>query len=208
MRTPPIIVLGGGGHARVILDVLLARGYNVVGFVDQNPDKPDMAGFSRLGGFGIIGTQFSTEETMLANGLGSVAVPVARMEWYTQFRETGYRFMSCIHPGSIVSPSARLAHGVQVMAGAVIQPGAIVGENTLINTRASVDHDCRIGAHVHLAPGVTLSGEVMIGSRTHIGTGASVIQGVKIGKACTVGAGSVVIRDVPDGATVMGVPAG
>ena len=207
MRTTPIIVLGGGGHAHVIIDVLHACKRTVIGFVDQAQNKPPIAGVKQLGDFGYLTSNYPAGEVALANGLGSVAAPGARMEWYVHFKELGYPFASCIHPGSIVSPSAYLAEGGQVMAGAVVQPGTVVGENTLINTRASIDHECRIGHHVHVAPGAVLSGGVEVGDKTHIGTGAVVIQGVRIGRHSIVGAGAVVVHNVPDHITVKGVPA-
>ena len=93
------------------------------------------------------------------------------------------------------------------MAGAVIQPGTRLGVNTIVNTRASIDHDCIIGDHVHIAPGAVLSGEVRVGNCSHIGCGATIVQGVKLGEATVIGAGAVVLKDVPDGTTVVGVPA-
>jgi len=89
----------------------------------------------------------------------------------------------------------------------VVQPAVRVGENTILNTRCSVDHDCVIGAHSHIAPGAILCGSVRVGSGTHVGAGAVVIEGLRIGDAVVIGAGAVVIADVPDGATVVGVPA-
>ena len=207
MSAAPVIVLGGGGHARVIVDILLACRRTVIGFVDQVPDKPPLYGVRQLGDFAQIAAGYGPDKVQLANGIGSISTPGARLDWYVYFKDRNYEFAPCIHPGSIVSPHAEVAEGGQVMAGAVLQPGAVVGENALINTRASIDHDCRLGAHVHIAPGATLSGEVIVGERTHIGAGAVVIQCMQIGSDCIVGAGAVVVRDVPSGMTVKGVPA-
>jgi len=93
------------------------------------------------------------------------------------------------------------------MAGAVVQAGCRIGENVIVNTRASIDHDCDIEAHAHVAPGAVLSGCVHVGERAHIGAGATVIQGLTIGAGAIVGAGAVVVDGIPDGVTVVGVPA-
>jgi acetyltransferase-like isoleucine patch superfamily enzyme len=82
-----------------------------------------------------------------------------------------------------------------------------LGANVIINTGARVDHDCAIDAHAHIAPGVTLCGNVHIGYGAHIGSAATIIQGVKVGPRAIVGAGAVVIGDVPEGVTVVGIPA-
>lgn len=207
MESKPIIVIGGGGHARVVIDALVACGADVRGFVDLDPLKEEVDGLSRLGGDDSIYELFEPGSVYLVNGIGSLGPPGIRRSIYNRFRQKGYIFKTCIHPRAVVSPQAHLAQGVQIMAGAVVQPGATLRENTIVNTGATVDHDCRVGSHVHIAPGVTLSGDVSIGDCSHIGAGATVIQGIQIGSHSIVGAGSVVIRDVEEGDTVMGVPA-
>jgi len=97
--------------------------------------------------------------------------------------------------------------GSVVMRGAIIQARVTIGDHAIINTGATVDHDCTIGDFAHIAPGVNLCGDVKIGEGALIGVGASVIPGISIGKWATVGAGAAVVRDVPDGETVVGIPA-
>ena len=207
MDVKPIIILGGGGHARVVVDTLFVCDARVLGFVDRDPQKTELEGLQRLGGDEYILSSFDPDEIMIANGVGSIGKPGARLQLFNRFKQHGFSFVTIIHPRAVVSPRAILKEGVQVMAGAIIQPAAHIGENTIVNTGAVVDHDCTIGAHVHIGPGATLSGEVTVGAYSHIGTGASVIQGIKIGSRSIVGAGSVVIRPVEDDVTVVGVPA-
>ena len=207
MNVKPIIILGGGGHARVVVDTLYAHKADVIGFVDKDPLKTTLNGLPRLGAEDYILESCNAEEIVVANGIGSIGQPGARYEWFVRLRQHGYSMVSIIHPSSIISPSVRLGMGVQVMARAVLQPGVHVKENTIINTGAIVDHDCEIGAHVHIGPGAVLSGNVSVGDGAHVGTGASVIQGIKIGAKSIVGAGSVVIRNVEDNVIVAGVPA-
>jgi UDP-perosamine 4-acetyltransferase len=206
---PPVILIGAGGHARVLIDVLrrLDRG-----ILFATEDDPELHG-SDISGVPIRGADERILEHHpgsigLVNAVGSVGRPSTRRRVFERFNDRGYRFESVIHPSAVVAASVELGEGVQVMAGAVIQPGVRIGTNVLVNTCASLDHDCVVAPHTHVAPGVTLSGGVRIGEAAHIGTGAVVIQGIEIGNGAIVGAGGVVVRNVPPGVTVVGVPAG
>lgn len=204
----PIIVLGAGGHAKVLIGCLMAVSAVIIGIVDPDEKRfgTKVLGVPVLGGDDVI-AGFSSSEILLVNGLGSVGLPVNRQQLFERFKELGYAFASVVHPSAVIAPDVVLGEGAQVMAGAVIQPGCLIEADSIINTRASVDHDCIIGCHVHIAPGVTFSGGVTVGVCSHIGTGAVVVQGVFIGSGCLVAAGAVVTKNIVDGATVRGVPA-
>lgn len=206
--TLPVVILGAGGHARVLLEALRSVSRPIAGIADADASRTG----ETVMGVPVIGTDekvfdFRTDEIELVNGIGSVASTLKRGELFAAFKAHGYRFATVVHPSAVIASDAELAEGAQVMAGAVIQVGARIGTNSIVNTRAAVDHDCRIGANVHIAPGVTLSGSVRVDDHVHIGTGATVIQGVHISANSVIGAGSVVLRNVPEGATVYGVPA-
>ncbi|MGE5396102.1 MAG: acetyltransferase [Chitinophagales bacterium] len=200
----PVIVIGSGGHARVLLDTLRLLAVPVVGVTDIIPQQISEAPY--LGNDEAI-LDYRTDAIQLVNGLGSVNSTRRRRLVFERFSMAGFSFATLIHPSATISPGARMAEGGQVMAGAVIQPGSCIGFNSIVNTRASIDHDCDIGSHVHLAPSVTLSGGVRVGDETHIGTGTVVIQGVKIGRSCLIGAGSLILKDIPPGSIVYGSPA-
>jgi len=206
--TRPVIVLGAGGHAKVLIDALQACSVPVWGILDNDLAKQG----GEILGVPVRGTDeklsdWAPHEVLLVNALGSIEAPLPRANLYQRMRARGYSFLSVVHPSAVVSPHARLGEGVQIMAGAVVQAGARLGDDSLVNTGARIDHDCVLDEHVHVAPGVTLSGEVTVGGHTHIGTGATVIQGIHIGSRCLVAAGAVVIHHVPDGTRVAGVPA-
>lgn len=204
----PVIILGGGGHAKVLIDALLASSAVIAGVVDPNPKLAGakILGVRVLGGDDIV-NGFPPSEVQLANGLGSIGLPAKRQQIFERFKEMGYKFTTVIHPSAVIASDVVLGEGTQVMAGAVIQPGSRIGINSIINTRASVDHDCLIGDHTHIAPGVTLSGGVKVGTGSHIGTGATVIQGIVVGGQCLVAAGAVVVSNVAENTTVKGMPA-
>lgn len=207
-KSRPILVLGAGGHGKVLVDTLQACGADIIGITDPDSSRHggDLLGVKILGGDELV-AGYEPAKVLLVNGLGYNKENPLREKVFRAFRARGYRFATVVHPSATISSHAKLAEGAQVLMGATIQAGASIGANSVVNTRASVDHDCQIGAHVHLAPGVTLSGTVTVGDGVHIGTGAAVIQGVEIGAGAFVAAGSVVTADVPKAATVMGVPA-
>jgi sugar O-acyltransferase (sialic acid O-acetyltransferase NeuD family) len=210
----PYILIGAGGHARVILDILELAERKVLGCVATNSNKGAIEGNELLvlGNDSWLSDHPQQTTIFLAMGIGSIVGsrrdrPLPRETLYLHYRAMGYDFPILVHPMALVSKSVQLQAGVQVMAGAVVQPGCKVLENATINTHATVDHDCTLGAHVHIAPGATLSGGVTVGDGTLVGVGATVLQGIRIGIGCTVGAGAVVTKNVPDGQTVVGVPA-
>lgn len=204
----PVVVLGAGGHAKVLIAALRRLGAEIVGATDADPKRKGtmVADVPVLGDDSTLSAH-APDGVLLVNGLGTTKSTDARRGLYERFAERGYRFAAVLDPLAVIAGEVEIGAGAQVLAGAVIQPGVRLGDNAIVNTRAVVDHDCRIGAHVHVAPGATLSGGVRVGVGAHIGTGASVIHETRIGAGAVVGAGAAVVADVPDGATVVGVPA-
>jgi sugar O-acyltransferase (sialic acid O-acetyltransferase NeuD family) len=204
----PVILIGAGGHAGVLLNILRLHQRQVLFATDADPEArtKGLDGLDVQGGDDLIG-QHSPDRVELVNGIGSAQVPRARRDVFIRFRERGYRFASVIHPSAVVEMSASLGEGVQIMAGAVIQHKVILGDNCLVNSCSSIDHDCVVGSHVHVAPGATVCGGVTIGEMTHVGAGSTIIQGVEVGRSALIGAGSLVRGLVGHGSIVMGVPA-
>lgn len=205
--TESIIIVGAGGHARVLASALKAAGKVLTGFVDRDASLwgTMIDGSPVLGGDDFL--ERADGFTVLVNGVGSTELPIARREIFERFSSRGFRFASVVHPSAIVATGVDLGDGAQLMAGTVLQPGVVIGVNSIINTGAIIDHDSKIGAHCHVAPGCTLSGSVQVGDASHIGIGATVIESIRIGANVVVGAGTVVIRDLADGKRVIGIPA-
>lgn len=208
MTERPFIVLGAGGHAKVVIDTLLTLGREIAGIADPDPEThgQDILGVSVLGGEETV-EALATEDISLANGIGSTGDAGRRKDVFERFRDKGYEFVSVVHPSAVISAGVEIGDGAQVMAGAIIQPGCRIGENAIVNTGAQIDHDCIIGSHAHIAPGAVLGGTVTVGAETHIGAGTTVIQNISIGNGCLVAAGAVVTKDVADGSKVAGMPA-
>lgn len=205
----PLIIIGAGGHAMVLVDLITCLNREIYGISSLEPPKQN---FWKLFNFRYLGNNeqilsFSPEKYELVNAVGSVKTMTNRARVYNLFKSKGYRFATLIHPKAVVSKFANIGEGTQIMAGSIIQPDAVIGVNCIINTNSSVDHSCIIGNHVHIAPGVAISGDVIVEDEVHIGVGATIKQGVKIGKGATIGAGAVVITDVSPGHVVVGVPA-
>jgi sugar O-acyltransferase (sialic acid O-acetyltransferase NeuD family) len=206
--TLPVLIIGGGGHTKVLIEALKLRSTTILGILDADPSKcgTDVSGIRVLGDDNTL-SSYSPDTLQLVNGIGSVHVPKIRMTIFEKFKAKGFTFATVIHPSAVVASDVVIDEGAQIMAGAVIQPGCTIGSNAIVNTNVSVDHDCLIGCHVHLSPGVTLSGGVRVGDAVHLGSGATVIQGVIIGKNSLVGAGAVVVNDIPNEVEVKGIPA-
>lgn len=206
MTPPAHVILGAGGHAKVLLALARAAGLAVAGLCDPALAAAGVAewrGIPVLGGDEALG-RFDPGQVWLINGVGKTVGGTARRTLYLAFRGKGFRFPALVHPAAWVAPGVELADGVQVMAGAVIQPDCRIGENSIVNTCASIDHDAQIGAHVHIAPGATLCGEVKVGDNAFVASGATVIQGIAVGDDAVVGAGVTLVRDLAPARVLIG----
>jgi UDP-perosamine 4-acetyltransferase len=192
----PVIVVGAGGHARVLIEMLGRSGIEILGLVDPAHRSGD-----RINGIPIIGDDsvidnYSNGEIRLVNGVGALPGQSRRVSIAEKFRAKGYQFRIVIDPNTCIASDVEVSEGVQIMPGVIIQPGTKIGQDTILNTGVNVDHDCKIGANVHIAPGSTLSGNVTVFDGVHIGTGTTIIQSVEIGGESIIGAGCVIVSDV------------
>ncbi len=204
-----IVILGGGGHARVLIDFIRTLGlYEIVGIVDSQLDAGVM-----VYGVAVIGDDEMLLQLHLNGirnaciGVGSVRYNKKRILLYEKVKNVGFAVPTLIHPKSIISESAVIEEGAQIMAGAIVGPNVFIGENSIINTAAIIEHDSKIGAHVHICPGAIVCGGCVIGEGTFVGVGATIIQGIKVGNKATIAARALVINDISDDIIVKGLPA-
>jgi sugar O-acyltransferase (sialic acid O-acetyltransferase NeuD family) len=203
-----ILILGAGGHAQVVADILLRMAEHgneitVLGYLDDDPalahQRPlDLPVLGKTAGLATI----PHDAIIIAIGDNRT-----RAALFQRLEAAGERFAIARHPTAVLAPDVQVGPGTMICAGVVVNPGAVIGADAILNTGCTVDHHNRIGDHVHIAPGVHLGGEVTIGEGALVGIGATVMPGRSIGAACIVGAGALIHRDVPDGATAVGVPA-
>lgn len=199
----PVIIIGNGGHASVLIEILGLMDKEIIGYTAPIPSETEL---NYLGNDKEI-LKYSCQEVELVLGIGTVKASDVRRSLYESLKEKGYNFTTLIHPSAIISKGVKIASGAQIMAGVILQPNVKVGENSIVNTGAQLDHSCVIEQHVHVAPGVVCSGSVTIKEAAHLGTASTVIQDIIVGQKATVGAGAVVVKDVLAHSTVVGVPA-
>jgi sugar O-acyltransferase (sialic acid O-acetyltransferase NeuD family) len=211
MSLPSVIVIGAGGHARVVADALLAAGRTVLGFTDRDARLHG----SQLLGLPVLGDDsalalHSREAVELALGLGTVGAnqdTLGRRLVQQTLQGQGWRMVSVRHPSAIVSAFAQVQPGAQLLANCVVQAGAVIGEGCIVNTAAVIEHDTEVGAFSHVAPRALLCGSVIIGSCSHIGAAAVVRQGLRLGEQTVVAAGAVVVHNCKGHTLLVGVPA-
>lgn len=196
-----MVIIGAGGHAKVIIATAQALGIAVRGIYD---DDPAVTGQQVLG-TPVLGTCRDIDAAdgctaILAIGSNDIRRCLAQ-------QLDGLAWATLIHPAATVHDSVRLGPGCVVFAGAVIQPDAVLGAHVIVNTGSSVDHDCRIGDFVHIAPGARLAGNVRVGEGSLMGIGSCAAPGIGIGASTIVGAGAAVTDDIPDAVMAAGVPA-
>jgi len=206
-KTTGVIVIGTGGHARVILSLLQRHPqFKVKGLLDLK--KSDIN--EKILGYPVIGSWDDVEKFFqqgIVHAILAVGDNKKRSSLFARLKTIGFQLPILIHPQAYLEPSASVGEGTVVCAGAILGTAAQVGEGVILNTRCIVDHECEIQSFVHVAPGTAVAGRVRIGEGTFIGIGSSVKDRIHIGNWATIGAGSVVIDNIPDGVMAIGVPA-
>lgn len=209
-EAPDIVIVGGGGHARVLIDALRALGdARTLGAIDADRSRTGSTIFDVpvLGDDALLPELIAAGTRLFAIGVGGTHDNAPRARLFDAAIALGMQPVTIVHPAATVSRYAEIAEGAQILAGAIINAGARIGQNAIVNTAAVVEHDCNVGNHVHVSTGARLASTVTIGIGAHIGVGATVRHLISIGEAAVVGAGAVVIQDVPAGVVVVGVPA-
>ena len=204
MQTKHLILLGGGGHAKVLLSMLMKQ-HNVPSAVCamQAPQSAMFSAIPFLGDDSAI-LQYPAETTLLINGVGALPGSKARQQLFDRFSALGYRFASVIAKEAQVDPHCTLGEGVQIMPGAIVNADSHIADNVIINTAAIVEHDCVLRRHTIVSPGAILCGGVNCGENSYIGAGATVIQGLTLGSNSIVAAGTTVVRNLLDNQSIYG----
>ncbi|MCK9903264.1 acetyltransferase [Frankia sp. Cpl3] len=203
-----LVVIGGGGHGREVLELVEAVNaarptYRLRGVLDDGAPDTDLLaayGVCHLGPVDLLAGLDVDYVVAIGSAQARRRVDLAATEW-------GRRAATLVHPRAIVGRRVTLGPGAVVFAFASVTTNVRIGRHVLLNTAATVAHDCRLGDYVTLAPGARLSGAATVGDGATVGTGAVVIQRVHVGAGTTVGAGAVVVRELPAEVVAIGVPA-
>jgi UDP-perosamine 4-acetyltransferase len=204
LSVQPVVVVGAGGHSKVIIELIQAQGYRVVGLIDADPTPRTVLGI------GVIGAD---RDLARVHGSGVHKAFVAlgdnrlRLAIGHDLEDIGFEIINAISRAAVISSSAQLGHGVAIMAGAVVNAATTIGDFAIVNTGALIDHDATIGEGAHIGPGCALAGNVRIGRLACLGVGTSATPGTTVGAAALVGAGACIVQDIPAAAVARGVPA-
>ncbi|AWN23741.1 transferase [Deinococcus irradiatisoli] len=195
-----ILIVGAGGHAKVVLSTLLASNYHVEGCLDEQPSRwgTSVLGYPVLGGLELL--ERPDRRAVLAIGNNQARRTLSE-------RYPAVEWVSAVHPQAVVDASVVIGVGSVVFAGAVVQADTTIGNHVIVNTAATVDHDCVLEDYVHVAPGTHLAGQVRLEQGAFLGIGSVATPGITVGEWTTVGAGGVVIRDLLPHSVAVGVPA-
>lgn len=199
-----VIIIGAGGHAKVIADIIEKSGDQIVGFLDDKIEKNTII----VKDYKVIGDLNSRFSLSIANKdyefITAIGDNKRRKEISTS---PNLKFYTAIHPSAQIGLDVKIEEGTAIMANACINSSARIGKHCIINTGAIIEHDNIIENYVHISPNATLGGTVKVEELTHIGIGATVKNNVTICKNCTVGAGAVVVKNIEKEGTYIGVPA-
>ncbi|MCB2289051.1 acetyltransferase [Clostridium sp. CS001] len=205
-----IILVGAGGHCKVIIDIIKStKNYDIVGVTDKTYVKGEE---NFVLDIPIIGDDSILEELYISGVksaficIGALQNIEVRHKIFNNLKAIGFNIPVLIHNHAIVSPYANIQNGTCVMAGAIINPGTLIEENCIINTGAIIEHDCIVQSNTHISPKACIAGGVTIGYNTHVGMGSSIIQSVHIGNNVIIGAGAVVIKNIVNSVVAVGIP--
>ena len=196
-----VIIIGAGGHAKVVADAVRKSGDEVIGFLDDRVERLGecFCGSKILGSVSEYDRFSESASFIIAVGDGVIRKRIAE--------SCGARWYTAIHPSAQIADGVEIGEGSFVSAGAVINPDSKIGKHSIINTRAVVEHDCKIGDYTHIAPASVVCGGTLVGDMCWIGAGATVINGISVCDNVLIGAGATVIKDVTACGTYVGVPA-
>lgn len=199
-----VVIIGASGHGKVIADIVIKSGDELIGFLDDNVEIQDKEIFEKKKVIDFVNNceqiQKNNSEYFFVVGIGNNHI---RKDIFEKYKLNYY---TAIHPNSILSNQIKIGKGTVIMANAVVNANAQIGENCIINTGAIVEHDNIISNHVHISPNATLCGTVKVGELTHIGASATIKNNITICNECIIGAGAVVVKDIEKMGTYIGVP--
>lgn len=195
-----LVIIGAGGHGKVVADIAKLNGYDEIVFLDDATTSGFCSKYPIVGNSDCI--KNLDADFFVASGNADVRIKISE-----KIILHNKNLATLVHPNATIGENVTIGEGTLIVAGAVVNPSTVIGKGCIINTCASVDHDNTIGDYVHIAVGAHVCGTVSIGNNTWIGAGATVSNNINICSDCFVGAGAVVVKDIADSGVYIGVPA-
>lgn len=203
-----VIVIGSGGHAKVIVDIIHSMDkFKIIGVTSQSLKIGEsFLGYKIIGDIDVL-SEFNPEECLIAMGIGGFRDNLVRKKNFVAVKGMGFSFLNVIHPSAIISKTCLFGEGIVIFPGVVLNTDVFVGDNSIIATGSTIDHETVIAKHVLVSAGVTIGAYSKINDSALVALGAKVISGINIGANSIVAAGAVVIKDVQNNVIVYGTPA-
>ena len=195
-----LVIVGAGGHGKVIADIAKKTGYEEIIFLDDDPNTQKCGNYLVKGTVGDA-EKYSDYEFVV--GIGNCEL---REKIQNELELKNFHIVSMIHPSSVIAEDVNILPGCVLVAGSVVNSGAVIGKGCIVNTCSSVGHDCKISDFVHVAAGAHVAGTVEIGKRTWVGAGSTIVNNVTVCEDVLIGAGGVVTKDITEHGTYVGVP--
>jgi len=193
-----LLVVGAGGHAKVVIDAAEEAGFEIAGIVGSVDDTPEILGHP---------VSLSSEDVPADGFIVAIGDNATRARYFAEYARAGLPPLSVSHPSAIVGKDVVIGDGTFVAAGVIINAGARIGADSILNTGCTVDHDCVIGEHSHIGPQVALCGAVTLGEGVLLGVGSCASPRASVGAWSVVGAGAAIVDDLPALMVCVGVPA-
>ena len=208
MKTKPeIILIGGGGHCKSVIDVIEAENkYKIVGIIDM----PEKLG-EKILGYKIIGNdddtpKFAKEIQYFFITVGHLKSPALRIKLFELVKKAGGQFPVIFSPNAYVSKYSKIGEGTVIMHHAIVNANTQIGENCIINNKALVEHDCTIGNNCHISTNAVINGGLQIGDNCFIGSNSVTKQYISIAENTIIGAGAVVTKNITESGVYVGNP--
>ena len=193
-----LLVVGAGGHAKVVIDAAEEAGFEIAGIIGTAADAPEILGHP---------VSLSSEGLQADGFIVAIGDNSTRARYFAEYARAGLRPLSVSHPSAIVGKDVSIGDGTFVAAGVIVNAGARIGADAILNTGCTVDHDCVIGEHSHIGPQVALCGAVTLGEGVLFGVGSCASPRASVGAWSVVGAGAAVVGELPARTVCVGVPA-
>lgn len=202
-----IIILGAGGHSKVILDLIEQNGWDFCGFIDKkSKGMPKLNENLVIGDDNDLSELFAKGIKYAALGIGHVGNFDTRNEVYYKLKAIGYILPNLMHPNAVISKTVKMGEGNVFMAGSIVNAWASIGDISIVNTHATIEHGVILEDNSHVAPGAVILGDAHIERNAFIGAGSIIVQGITVGEECIIGAGSVIIKNAEKRTVMVGNP--